>query len=140
MTATARQTLVGYLALQYPYNVIADPDGGYVIEFPDLKGCLSQADTLDEVASMAEEARSLWIEAAYEHGINIPLPSYPEEYSGKFVVRLPRSLHRRLAESAERDDVSLNQYVVMLLSGGDAEQRVTKQPQQPEAVVLSTTS
>ena len=89
---------------------------------------------------MAEEVRPLWIEAAYEHGIDIPLPSYPEEYSGKFVVRLPRSLHRRLAESAERDGVSLNQYVVMLLSGGDAEQRVTKQPQQPEAVVLSTTS
>jgi len=140
MKTTTCMSLDEYLRLEYPFNVIADPDGGYVIEFPDLKGCLSQADTLDEVASMAEEARSLWIEAAYEHGINIPLPSYPEEYSGKFVVRLPRSLHRRLAESAERDGVSLNQYVVMLLSGGDAEQRVTKQPQQPEAVVLSTTS
>lgn len=133
-------TLDRYLRLEYPFNVLADPDGGYVIEFPDLTGCLTQAESLDEVAPMAEEARSLWIEAAYERGLDIPLPSYPEEYSGKFVVRLPRSLHRRLVESAERDGVSLNQYVVMLLSGGDAEQRVTKQLAQPEAVVLSTTS
>lgn len=126
MNTTERMTLDQYLHLEYPFNVIADPDGGYVVEYPDLKGCLTQADTLAEVAPMAEEARALWIEAAYEYGIDIPLPSYPEEYSGKFVVRLPRSLHRRLAESAERDGVSLNQYVVMLLSGGDAVQQVTR--------------
>lgn len=127
MKTSTRMTLDEYLGLEYPFNVIADPDGGYVIEFPDLKGCLTQADTLDEVALMAEEVRSLWIEAAYEHGIDIPLPSYPEEYSGKFVLRLPRSLHRKLAESAEREGVSLNQYVVMLLSGNDAEQRIAQQ-------------
>lgn len=126
MNTASRVTLDDYLSLEYPFNVLVDPDGGYVIEFPDLKGCLTQADTLDEVAPMAAEARALWIEAAYEHGINIPLPSYPEDYSGKFVLRLPRSLHRRLAESAEREGVSLNQYVVMLLSGGDAEQRITR--------------
>ena len=126
MDTSTRMTLDQYLRLEYPFNVLADPDGGYVIEFPDLKGCLTQADTLDEVAPMAEEARTLWIEAAYENGIDIPLPSYPEEYSGKFVLRLPRSLHRRLAESAEREGVSLNQYVVMVLSGNDAEQRIAR--------------
>jgi len=140
MNTSTRLTLDEYLHLEYPFNVLADPDGGYVIEFPDLKGCLTQTDSLDDVAPMAEEARSLWIEAAYEHSIDIPLPSYPEEYSGKFVVRLPRSLHRRLAESAGREGVSLNQYVVMLLSGGDTEQRMTKRLAQAEAVVLSTTS
>ena len=50
-----------YLGLEYSFNAIADPDGGYVIVFPDLPGCMTQGDTLDEVRRMAEEARTLWI-------------------------------------------------------------------------------
>lgn len=106
--------------MEYPFNVIADPGGGYVVEYPDLPGCLSQADTLDAIAPMADEARRAWIAAAYADGRDIPLPSYPEEYSGKFNVRLPRSLHRRLAEGAVRDGVSLNQYITALLATNDA--------------------
>jgi predicted HicB family RNase H-like nuclease len=69
---------------------------------------------------MAEEARTLWIETEYEAGEEIPLPSYPPEYSGKFNLRLPKSLHAQLAQSAEREGVSLNQYVVMLLAAAEA--------------------
>jgi predicted RNase H-like HicB family nuclease len=119
-----RLPLDEYLALQYRFNAIADPDGGYVIEFPDLPGCLTQVETIDEIPEMAEEARRLWIEATYEDGQEIPLPSYPEEYSGRFVVRLPKSLHRLLAESAEREGVSLNQYVATLLARGDSLARI----------------
>lgn len=118
-----RRSLGDHLAAEYRLNLIADRDGGYVAEFPDLPGCLTQGKTLTEVVMMASEARELWIEDAYERGLNIPDPSYPEEYSGKFNLRLPKSLHRALAESAERDGVSLNQYVVMLLARGDAEER-----------------
>jgi len=45
-----------------------------------------------------------------------PLPSSDNSYSGKLLVRMPKSLHRRLAETAEREGVSLNQYIVSLLS------------------------
>lgn len=128
MTATERRPLADYLGMEYPFNVIADPDtGGYVIAFPDLPGCLTQIDTLDELPTMVEEVRTLWIETEYELGEDIPLPSYPEEYSGRFNVRIPRSLHRILAESAERDGVSLNQYVVSLLAQGDAVRQVERQ-------------
>jgi hypothetical protein len=58
--------------------------------------------------------------------MEIPEPSYPEEYSGKFNLRIPRSLHRQLAESAERDGVSLNQYVAALLARGDAQAQVER--------------
>jgi len=113
-----------YLALQYPFHVIADPDGGYVVLFPDLPGCITQVENLNEVGQAADEIRSLWIETEYERGADIPLPSYPEEHSGKFNVRLPRSLHRALAESAKREGVSLNQYVLTLLARGDTQARV----------------
>jgi antitoxin HicB len=115
-----------YLALEYPFNVVADPDGGYVIVFPDLPGCMTQVESLDEVGPMADEIRRLWIETEVERGAEIPEPSYPEEYSGKFVLRLPRSLHRTLAEGAKREAVSLNQYVVTLLARGDAQTRVER--------------
>lgn len=122
-TTSARRPLDEYLALQYPFNVIADPGGGYVIVYPDLPGCLTQVERADEIAEMAEDARRLWIETEYERGVEIPLPSYPEEYSGKFNVRIPKSLHRALAESAEREGVSLNRYVTMLLARGDVQTR-----------------
>lgn len=116
-----------FLGLQYPFQAIVDPDdGGYVVVFPDLPGCATQTETIEEIPEMAEEARTLWIETEYEEGGEIPLPTYPEEYSGKFNVRLPRSLHRELAESAEREGVSLNQHVVALLSAGDTTARIER--------------
>lgn len=133
MTAPARQSLEEYLALGYPFSVIADPDGGYVINFPDLPGCMTQVESLDEIGPMAQEIRTLWIETEYEEGEDIPLPSYPEEYSGKFNLRLPRSLHRALVEAAEHEGVSLNQYVVEVVARGDAQARVERRLEALEA-------
>ena len=113
-----------HLARAYPFDVEADPDGGYVIVFPDLPGCMTQVEHVDEVGPMADEIRRLWIETEFERGNRIPPPSYPEEFSGKFVVRIPRSLHRALAESAKREGVSLNQYVATRLARGDAQAQI----------------
>ena len=124
MNAEQRLTLPEYLALQYTLNVVADEVGGFVLLYPDLPGCITQIETLDEVPAAADEIRELWIETQYYDGFDIPLPTYPEEYSGKFNLRIARSLHRRLAESAEREGVSLNQYVMALLDKGDALARI----------------
>jgi predicted RNase H-like HicB family nuclease len=126
MRVSSRRPLAEYLALHYPFNAVADPDGGYVVLFPDLPGCMTQVESLDELPSMAEDARRLWIETEYEAGNDVPLPSYPEEYSGKFNVRLPKSLHRSLVEAAMRERVSLNQYVSTLLARGDAQARIER--------------
>lgn len=137
MSTVADKPLEEYLALEYSFHVIADPDGGYVVVFPDLPGCMTQADSYEEIAVMAQDARTLWIETAYDHGREIPLPSYPEEYSGKFNVRLPRSLHRKLAESADQEGVSLNQYVTQVLARGDAQTKVERQLATLTATVIS---
>ena len=57
-----------------------------------------------------------WIETKIEAGLNIPIPADTDKYSGKFVVRLPKSLHRRLVTEAGREGVSLNQYTLYKLS------------------------
>lgn len=116
--------LTEHLQRAYPFVVHVDPAGGYVVTFPDLPGCMTQAETLAEVLAMAEEARRLWITVEFEDGTDIPLPSFPEEHSGKFNLRLPKSLHRALAESAESDGTSLNQYVLSLLARADAQARI----------------
>jgi antitoxin HicB len=105
-----------YLNLQYPVTLTCDPEGGYVAQIKDLPGCLTQGETLEETMANINEARELWIETAYEAGDDIPLPSNDDSYSGKLLVRMPKSLHRRLAETAENEGVSLNQYIVSLLS------------------------
>lgn len=111
----ARKTLQEYLDTPYPYTVEPDPEGGFVVIFPDLPGCATVAETPEEIHPMAEEARRLWIESVYERGMDVPEPLGVEQYSGRFVLRMPRSLHRRLAEAARRDGVSLNTYTVSLI-------------------------
>lgn len=117
---TERESLEFYLGLKYPVTFYPDPDGGYVAEIKDLPGCMTQGETADEVMSNIEEARSLWIETAYEHGDEIPLPSTETQYSGRVLLRMPRSLHQQLVENAEREGVSFNQYIVSLLSERNA--------------------
>jgi hypothetical protein len=87
---------------------------------------MTQVNDLSEVGSAAKEIRTLWIGTEYTEGRDIPLPSTPSSYSGKFNVRLPRALHRRLSHSAGREGVSLNQYVVSILSVGEVEGRLEK--------------
>ena len=71
----ARLPLKHYLNLEYSFNAIAEPDGGYVIEFPDLPGCLTQVESIGDIPAMAEEARRWWIETEYEAGEDVALPS-----------------------------------------------------------------
>jgi antitoxin HicB len=132
MATKTSKTLEEYLELNYPFRVDADPDGGYVITFPDLPGCMTQVEDVGEIGAAAEEVRRLWIMTEYEDAAEIPLPSYPEEYSGKFNLRLPKSLHRRLAALAEREAVSLNQLAVSLLAAGDAVSRAGIQEQKAD--------
>jgi predicted RNase H-like HicB family nuclease len=104
-----------YLSKVYPIVVYPEEDG-YVAEIEELPGCITQGDTIEEVMARIDDARRGWIEVAYEDGQEIPLPHIEEQYSGRFVARVPKSLHRQLAEMAARQGVSLNQYVVYLLS------------------------
>ncbi len=126
MTSAPRKTLEEYLALEYPFEVKVDPEGGYAVLFPDLPGCYTEADTLEELPATVAEARELWLETAFEQGVDIPLPSVPEECSGKILLRVPKSLHRRLLDQAAREGVSLNHYTSNVLARGDTQLAVER--------------
>ena len=101
-----QKTVEDYLRLPYTVEVIYDDSGqapGYFARVVELPGCMTQADTFAELGEMLDDAMRLWIGSALEDGHPVPEPRPAEEYSGKFVVRLPRSLHRELAEAAAHD-------------------------------------
>jgi antitoxin HicB len=107
-----------YLTLPYTIEVYRDDsDGevGHVARVVELPGCMTQADNFAELEEMIQDAMRAWIETAIENGQSIPEPQALDEYSGKFVVRIPKSLHRQLAERASREGVSLNALVSVAL-------------------------
>lgn len=115
------KTMDDYLKLPYKIELIPDiVEGGYAVSCPELPGCLSCGDTIEEAIENIEDAKKVWIDAALESGDVIPEPSDVEEYSGQFKLRIPKSLHKQLAEHSKREGISMNQYCLYLLSMNDA--------------------
>lgn len=115
------KTLNDYMKMNYRMEIIEDQDeGGFVVSFPELPGCITCGETMESAISNAMDAKKTWLESAIETGIEIHEPDNLEEYSGQFKLRIPRSLHRSLVEHSKREGISMNQYCVYLLSKNDA--------------------
>ncbi len=102
----------------YPFTVrrLADDEGGgYLIEFPDLPGCMADGATPENAIHEGADALRSWLDTHRELGRPVPAPA---SYSGTWRLRAPKSLHRRLAERAKTEGVSLNTLAVSLLSEG----------------------
>lgn len=109
------------MAMSYRMEIVEDKDeGGFVVSYPDLPGCITCGETVESAVANALDAKKTWIEAALEEGMEIHEPDSLEDYSGQFKLRIPRSLHRSLAEHSQREGISMNQYCVYLLSRNDA--------------------
>jgi antitoxin HicB len=105
--------------LDLPYTVILrqDPQGDFVARVDELPGCSAHGKTQPEALEAVEEAKKLWITDCVENGDPVPQPSVDEGLpSGKWLQRVPRSLHRKLALQAKREGVSLNQLVTSMLA------------------------
>jgi len=112
-------TIGEYLELPYTIEITRENDvnnPGWVARVVELRGCITQADSFEELGEMIYDAMRVWLEVAIEDGLPIPEPRSTESFSGKFVVRVPKSLHRELVEAAEKEGVSLNQYINLGLS------------------------
>jgi predicted RNase H-like HicB family nuclease len=107
--------------LELPYHIViqrlVDESGDYYFAtVQELDGCMTHGDTYAEAFENIREAMELWIEGKLEGGFPVPAPAGESQHSGKFVLRLPKSLHARLAMEAEKEGVSLNQYALYRLS------------------------
>lgn len=105
--------------IEYPFEIrplSKDEGGGYSISFPDLPGCWSDGATPEEAIENGRDALSAWLAVAEEFGDDLPKPL--SSVSGRFVQRVPRSLHAQLISRAKAEGVSLNTLVVSFVSQG----------------------
>ena len=110
------KTLNEYMKMPYRMEIVEDEEeGGFVVSYPDLPGCITCGETIESAVQNALDAKRIWIEAALEERIEIYEPDSLENYSGQFKLRIPRSLHRSLAEHSQKEGISMNQYCIYLL-------------------------
>ena len=115
----SNKDLAYYMSLPYRVEILPDSeDGGFVVHCPELVGCMTCAETAGEGLKLLEDAKREWQEAALEDGVAIPEPVKLEDYSGQFKLRIPKSLHRLLAQKSGEEGISMNQYCLYLLSRG----------------------
>jgi len=101
----------------YPFELRPleqEEGGGWLIVFPDLPGCMSDGETPEEAVANGRDAVSAWIKAARDADREVPNPG--ERPSGKFIARIPTSLHTRLAARARQEGVSMNALVTAFLA------------------------
>jgi len=107
------------VSLEYPFIVrpLTEEEGeGYLIEFPDLPGCISDGATPEEAIQNGRDALKGFLRDIRAHGDRIPQPS--TAMSGQWRQRVPRSLHARLVARAQHEGVSLNTLVTTLIAEG----------------------
>lgn len=105
-----------FLKEAYARVLVPETGGGYYAEILEFPGCYASGETADEAFKNLEEVALLWVESELEEGHEIPPPTSPQEYSGKFALRLPRTLHQQAARFAQREGSSLNQFIVSAIA------------------------
>ena len=107
--------------MQLPYSILlhqVEDEGQkyWMAEIPELPGCRSHGSTVEDAVRSVEEAKKDWILDSLEEKEEIPIPVEREKYSGRFLLRMSRSLHRALSLMAQSEGLSLNQLIVTMLA------------------------
>lgn len=108
--------------LDRPYHIVlvrdeADGEGAWTAQVEELPGCEARGETADEATRAIRESMEAWISEALAKHQEIPGPRGASTHSGRLNLRMPQSLHAAVARAAEREDVSLNQFITGSLAG-----------------------
>jgi antitoxin HicB len=117
MKTDANKTVQYFMDLPYTTVLRRDDDGDYIAHISELPGCSSHGKDRNEALKNLHVVQRAWIEERLLSHLPVPEPE-PEEVlpSGKWVQRVPRSLHQKLTRLAGREEVSLNQLVTTILA------------------------
>jgi antitoxin HicB len=118
----------------YPCTVrhlTPDEGGGFLISFPDLPGCMSDGDTMAAAKKNAADAVAGYLASCRKHNDPVPEPGSGGLASGKFLVRLPKSLHVALAERAKVEGVSMNLMFTAIVAEGLGRKSARRSPPAP---------
>ncbi len=105
----------------YPFEMrtlSAAEGGGFLITYPDFTDCISDGETVDEAVRNGQNALQATIATLQANGLPVPVPNSGGVASGKFVARVPKTIHAQLTTRAKAEGVSLNTLVVSLIAQG----------------------
>jgi antitoxin HicB len=105
----------------YPFEVrplSTEEGGGYLISFPDFAECISDGESVDEAIENGRDALKATIAALKSKKLPVPVPNGGGVASGKFVARVPKTVHAQLATRARAEGVSLNALVLTFIAQG----------------------
>lgn len=105
----------------YPFEVrplSTEEGGGYLISFPDFAECISDGESVDEAIENGRDALKATIAALKSKKLPVPAPNSGGVASGKFVARVPKTVHAQLATRARAEGVSLNALVLTFIAQG----------------------
>jgi antitoxin HicB len=105
----------------YPFEVrplSSEDGGGFLISFPDFAECISDGETVDEAIENGRDALKATVAALKSRKLPIPAPNSGGVASGKFVARVPKTVHAQLATRARAEGVSLNALVLTFIAQG----------------------
>jgi antitoxin HicB len=144
--AQQKPAVAGYLELPYHVSVRSERDGDrslWCATVDELPGCASRGSTPDQAVDQLRPAMESWLAAALAENREIPVPQgaavesrTTPSHKGRFLVRMPSSLHEQLARAAEREQVSLNRFVTDALAGSLAH----TEPAEPSATAAPSAS
>ena len=101
---------------QYSFTVrplSKDEGGGYLVEYPDIPGCMSDGDSIEEAIANGREALRDCIEVFAESGSKLDTPRFE---TAQWRQRLPRTLYMKLSKQAEKEGVSINSLVTAVIA------------------------
>ena len=111
MRARANRQLDEYQFTVRPLS--ADEGGGYLVEYPDIPGCMSDGETIQEAIANGREALRDCLEVLQESGRKLPKPGIE---AAQWRQRLPRTLYAKLTRQAQREGVSINSFVTAIIA------------------------
>ena len=101
---------------QYQFTVrplSKEEGGGYLVEYPDIPGCMSDGETIGEAIANGREALRDCMEVFKESNRKVPTPSIE---AAQWRQRLPRTLYSKLTRQAESEGVSINSFVTAIIA------------------------
>ncbi|MCL2007220.1 MAG: type II toxin-antitoxin system HicB family antitoxin [Treponema sp.] len=107
--------------LSRPYHIViqrvaTDAGSYYLTTVSEFPGCSCRGDTYTEAFEKIQSEMEGWVESKLAEGVPIPEPINERQFSGRLGLRVPKSLHANLAMAAEREGISLNNYLLYKLS------------------------
>ncbi len=105
----------------YPFEIrplVPEEGSGYLISFPDFATCISDGDTIEEAMLNGRQALNDTIATLKAHKHPVPAPNSGGVASGKFIARVPKTIHAQLTSRAKAEGVSLNALVLTFIAQG----------------------